>query len=274
MAIWEYDGQVEDKELVSEALLLKNCPFCVNHLFKLIDKEQPRRELADRAYKIENLLAEACSICGWWRVSRSTIGRSAYTGECSNKPRDMHHRYGAIPHLRNLDISDISIPVSEVRDFLTAKYESRYKVHPRLFEETVASVFHDHGYHAKVTAYSGDGGIDVVLDGKRGEEIGVQVKRYKGSISVEQIRAFTGALLIGGYTKGIFVTTSRFQAGANKTARLAELRGIRIELMDAEMFYDALKIAQRTFFRSKEDLQDQLQKHNLIHLESSYLFGS
>jgi restriction system protein len=54
-----------------------------------------------------------------------------------------------------------------------------------MFEETVASVFRSLGYDATVTAYSGDGGIDVILH-KGEERIGVQVKRYRNSISVEQ----------------------------------------------------------------------------------------
>jgi restriction endonuclease Mrr len=39
------------------------------------------------------------------------------------------------------------------------------QMNPKLFEDTVASVFQEHGYQARVTGQSGDGGIDVVLDG-------------------------------------------------------------------------------------------------------------
>jgi restriction system protein len=109
------------------------------------------------------------------------------------------------------------------------------------------------GYNVRVTAYSGDDGIDVILDGPGNDVIGVQVKRYKGSIEVEQIRAFTGALVLGGLTKGIFVTTSRFQAGAVGTVDRLSRRGYRIELMDADRFYDALKIAQRARYEFKDD---------------------
>jgi restriction system protein len=72
----------------------------------------------------------------------------------------------------------------------------------------------DHGYDAVATSYSGDYGIDAVLKRSDGLEIGVQVKRYRSSIVVEQIRSFFGALVLGGYTRGIFVTTSKFQRGA------------------------------------------------------------
>jgi restriction system protein len=39
-----------------------------------------------------------------------------------------------------------------------------YDLHPRVFEEVVGSVFKDHGWQVKVTAYTGDDGVDVVLN--------------------------------------------------------------------------------------------------------------
>ena len=92
---------------------------------------------------------------------------------------------------RNLNLSDLTLPIQEVRDFLTANFESRFTVHPRLFEETVASVFRDLGYEVIVTGYSTDDGIDVILE-RGGETIGVQVKRWKNSIKVGQIRELVG----------------------------------------------------------------------------------
>lgn len=47
----------------------------------------------------------------------------------------------------------------------------------------------------------------VILDGKGNKTIGVQVKRYKNSIRVSQIREFAGALIENDMTKGIFITT-------------------------------------------------------------------
>ena len=70
---------------------------------------------------------------------------------------------------------------------------------------------------------------------------------------------FAGALLLEGYTKGVFVTTSRFQAGADRTARLALLRGIQIDLLDAKKFYGDLSIAQRNVYRRKEEVLELLE---------------
>jgi hypothetical protein len=116
---------------------------------------------------------------------------------------------------------------------------------PGRFEQTVASVYRSLGYLARVTGHSGDGGIDVVLEGPDGILVGVQVKRYRDRIEVEQIRSLAGALLLRGLTGGVFVTTSTFRSGATKAARLAASRGYPIELVDSAKFFDALKIAQR-----------------------------
>lgn len=88
-----------------------------------------------------------------------------------------------------------------------------------------------------------------------GQRVGVQVKRYRNRIKVEQIRSFAGALLLGQYTKGVFVTTSAFQSGARKAAQLSEERGIAIELIDWKRFYEALKISDRPEYSSFEEWQ-------------------
>jgi restriction system protein len=107
---------------------------------------------------------------------------------------------GAAGCLRQLDVSYGEAPIQEVRDFLIGRYNERFKVHPRTFEEVVASVFKDLGYDTMATNYSGDDGIDVFMT-KGTEIVGVQVKRYKGAIGVEQIRELAGALLLNDLTK-------------------------------------------------------------------------
>ncbi|MDG2537795.1 restriction endonuclease [Dyella jiangningensis] len=146
--------------------------------------------------------------------------------------------------LEELDLSDITTPIEEVRRFLARRYSARAMVHPRLYELAVASVFRDRGFEAFATAYSNDGGIDVVLHDRCGSRIGVQVKRQNGVIQVEQIRAFLGALVLGGYTKGAFVTSSRFSKGAIQAAKRSAELHVPIELIDADNFFDALRYSQ------------------------------
>jgi restriction system protein len=187
-----------------------------------------------------------CPACGWWRVMRDA---QADFGESHNHPDGvMWHRrnYGVAGALKTLDLSDLTAPLEEVRSYLTARYDARFDVHPKRFEDVVRSVFSDLGYDARTTSYSNDGGVDVVLDGDDDATIGVQVKRYRARIEVEQIRAFLGALILGSYTRGIFVTTSKYRSGAQRAAHLSHEVAVPIELLDADAFFDALKLAQLT----------------------------
>lgn len=201
----------------------------------------------------------ACSTCGWWckhmhRVSfRDERGFKRYTVT------------GACAQLRTLSLSDISTPIEHIRQYLLAKYDARFEVHPKTFEDVVAAVFRDSGYKAEVTTYQGDGGIDVVLRTPTDETVGVQVKRYKRTIEVEQIRAFAGALLLNDHPSGIYVTTSAYQSGAHDAARGFGARGLPIELIDADRFYDALRLYRRPMYtdlgdwcREIEDVEDHV----------------
>jgi len=268
MSIWEYQGHVKDKDLVEEGLYLADCLFCKTKLVELpnlvvIDNDDVD-DIASYTSKLKRGIAlgkrtdaSMCPTCGWWKISR----------EVGDLIDEFVEYYGAVATLHDLDLIDLSTPIEEVKQYLVAKYESRYDMHPRLFEETVASVFRGLGYRAKVTAYSGDGGIDIILEGQDSNEIGVQVKRYRNSISVEQIRSLVGALMLERYTKGIFVTTSKFQSGASGVAKRAALRGIQIELIDAEKFFDALKIVQRKNYEKGPDLFAQVIHTSLMLLE-------
>jgi restriction system protein len=249
MSIWVYAGVSGQPHYVWSGT---ECTFCRSSMTLLHQQLDDISTIKSEGSYEKRLFV--CAACGWWKAD----GRQDVD--------DFVHRlqfqsiYGAAASLGELDLSDIAAPIAEVRSYLAARYEERFTMHPRLFEETVASVFGDLGYDAEATAYSGDGGIDVIL--RRGKErIGVQVKRYRQRIEAEQIRSLAGALLLDGVTRGIFVTTSTFRRGAEgATAKLAT-RGYQIELMDAERFFDALKIAQREMYGSFADfpLQDCLR---------------
>ena len=150
-----------------------------------------------------------------------------------------------------------------MRQYFLAKNDSIYQTHPRLFEDVISSVFKGFGWKTRVTAYSGDDGIDVILDGKCECTVGVQVKRYKKErkIEAEQIRSLAGALILGGHTEGIFVTTSSFRRGAIKTAEEFTAIGHPITLMDAKKFLEALGIAQyKSFELDREKILTYITK--------------
>lgn len=165
-----------------------------------------------------------------------------------------HHRAvrGAAASLMEFDLQDISVPLEEVERILIARYEKRHEINPALFEHVVADVFRGKGYRSVVTARTADGGVDVILSDDQ-RQIGVQVKRWKNAIKAEQIRALAGALVLRGLTRGVFVTTSRFQPGAESTAEQYRLRGYAIELFDSHRFLEALRLSQRPAYHSLEE---------------------
>lgn len=177
-----------------------------------------------------------CDQCGWWVVTES-ISREYM--------EDSEIHYGkVVGTLKELDVRDLNEPIEELQRYLFANYEKRLMLHPRRYEEVVASVFRGVGYRVRLTSYSADGGIDIhVLNGIGNSVSGIQVKRYRGKIEASQIREFGGALVLNGLTRGVHVTTSAYTRGAVTTADGLRERGLAIELVDSRKFYDKMRIA-------------------------------
>ncbi len=249
MPVFDFSAVSPDPHLYWQ---ITKCSFC----------QSPMTELASEydgvsGYDHWAISFFYCSKCGWRIVQKIEDTFDSYS--------DDSLLYIASSCLANLDLNDVQTPIQEIKRYLCAKYSDRYNVHPRLFEEVVASVFRGSGYTATVTNYSGDDGIDVFLEKGR-ERIGVQVKRYKNSISVEQIRSLAGALLLNDVTKGIFVTTSNFQRGVEDTVHRYSKRGYIIELYDGNRFLDALQISIKS---ERPDYKDQDFQFLLNNLQYS-----
>lgn len=245
MSIWVYQNKSE--QVKSSTVHSKVCIFCKCQLEKIHHIELERNNPWNFVHTKQIYI---CPICGWWTV----IQTYCEMGHTIIEPA-VFLGFGTTAILKGLDLTDISIPIEEVSNYLLVKYENRFTLNPRLFEDVVASVFRNMGYYARVTAYQNDGGIDVILGGKDNKIIGVQVKRYKNSIRVSQIREFAGALIENDMTKGIFVTTSKFQSGAYKCTAKYEEKCIGIELMDSDSFYDVLQIKHK----DKDDFDEIIQ---------------
>lgn len=225
-----------------------NCVFCDSPMIILGGDELPSSARKGLNCILGTLLG--CPICGWWMAS-SLRGKAPF--ESSDGGFIEFRQISGV--LKNLDTTDISIPIDNLRSLLVAKYSERFDVHPKKYEDIVGGVFSDFGYRVRVTSYTGDKGIDAfVLDGENDTTVGIQVKRHRGNIYAEQLRAFVGALAIRGITTGIFITTSNFGPSARQVVDDAEKRlGIIIELYDAKRFYEALKISTRTSFWNLND---------------------
>jgi restriction system protein len=220
-----------------------HCPYCRCTLERFVSEQ--RGDPDKRPPNIEvgvpfNLAGsvDVCATCGWWKRSGFVVYE------------DIVCDFGI---LRALDFADVEVPLTEIRAHLLVQYERRLEIHPRRMEQVVASVMADSVFIADVTAYSADGGIDVVLRGPGDTLVGVQVKRYRHSIKVEQVRALMGALILGGMTKGMFVTTSSFHPGAVQAAKRSGELGMPIELIDAERFFDALRLTTRPQYHTFEE---------------------
>jgi restriction system protein len=247
MPIWKYDDSSRDVSLA--AVSTSHCIYCKTTLDQLPEEVQS----PDRGTKKITRLC-ICPACGWWTIRVDLDDwwdQDSWTKQVA----------GAAGSLKELDLVDITQPLDEVRSFLVARYEARLSMSPRLFEETVASVFQNLGYHTVVTALTKDDGIDVILTGPDVDQIGVQVKRWKNKVEVEQIRALAGALVLGGYTKGVFVTTSTFQAGAAKTVARLSMRGYPIELVDSHRLYNELKIAQISTYERPTSIEEYIKEY-------------
>lgn len=204
-----------------------------------------------------------CPLCGWWQVFKEIY--------LCTKNQIWFVECGTSAVLYKFNTVDITIPAEEVRQYLVAKYEGRFNVHPRRFEEVVASVFSSHGFRSEVTSYSRDGGIDVILRDALDRPIAIQVKRYKGAIEVATIRELLGAMVLKGFTKGVFVTTSTFQAGGREVVRAASAQGLALELIDGARFLDSLRIAQLLdFLRYPRLLRDDVLGSLKLRLGNEY----
>lgn len=237
-----------------KALTPSQCLYCRQPLERLSagdifgSRDVPNDIYPDRRLEITEAVILVCNTCGWWFV-RCTFAEYAGHGEIwtpINVGAGMLYEFSERQHPEAIE---------EVRKFLQEKYESaKTGVHPKLFEDVVASMFRDLGYAARVTAYSGDDGIDIVLE-RESETIGVQITS-KSRIKVEHIRAFAGALLLGGMTRGVYATTSDYQSGCNNTVRRYAHRGMRIDLVNGDELIDALRINRRPHYAHWSDLFD------------------
>lgn len=248
MSIWHYKPGELDLELWQHEI----CPFCQTPLRSLSgtpsETRNPRQAKNEYWVSREQSDVSICDCCGWWKVSKSEDDLPV----TSMLQQGGYRTLGAISTLVRLDLTDAKTPLDEIHQYLIARYDLRFKVDPRIFEQTVASVFRDLGYETEVTSFSNDGGIDVFLT-KNQQRIGVQIKRYRETIKLAQLRELTGALVVEGVTKGIFVTTSTFSSGAQGYANKSASKGFPIELIDASRLLEALRVSQRPKYETFDE---------------------
>lgn len=117
------------------------------------------------------------------------------------------------------------------------------KIGPDQFERLSLRVLREAGFvDLTVTGRVGDGGIDgkgiVRFNGVVSFHVVFQCKRYVGSVSGEQVRAFRGAIE-GRADRGLFITSGRFTTAAKAEATREGARPI--DLIDGTDFAGMLK---------------------------------
>ncbi len=263
MSIWEY-GALDSSAIDGTPGSL--CIFCKSKLHRISAEPggEGHEETCPYCHETPTLGINVCDGCGWWYIN-DEVEKEWANGECSIAWESRH--YSAMASLKNLELTDLTLPLQDVRQYLVARYSDRYLVHPRKFEEVVGSIFKDFGCDVRVTSYSGDDGVDLFVFDRDEGLVGIQVKRWQGKIQAEQIRGFAGALVLNGVTKGIFITTSQFTRGARETASRYEPVGLGVKLEDADRFYDRLGIANRLAYSNMCDPSAPLAQYlagNLI----------
>lgn len=138
---------------------------------------------------------------------------------------------------RELQSSEVRSWKSELHEVLTGQLSAS------AFERLTVRLLRELGFvHLEVTGKSGDGGIDgkgrMRINGVLTFNIVFQCKRYKGSVSVREVRDFRGAT-IGRADRGLMITTGSFTRAAQEEARRDGAPPI--DLVDGEDLAEHLK---------------------------------
>lgn len=141
----------------------------------------------------------------------------------SKKENEVELDTGSVENASPQDLIDSGFSTIET-EVKTELLEKLKEIDPYYFEKVVLILLKRMGYGDFVeTAKSGDGGIDgIINEDKLGlEKIYTQAKRYsEAKVREKDIRNFIGAMS-GDTSKGVFITTSTFDAAAVKKAREA-----------------------------------------------------
>jgi HJR/Mrr/RecB family endonuclease len=112
-------------------------------------------------------------------------------------------------------------------------------ISPAQFEKMAVELFQMAGHSAKRTGSTGDHGIDVVVNSKKGEKWVVQCKRWRGYVGEPVVRDFYGAMQHEKADRGIIITTGTYSKAAQEWAK-----GKPIVLMDGNEFLNTWKRAK------------------------------
>lgn len=114
--------------------------------------------------------------------------------------------------------------------------EEMQALSPSQFEKLVAETYRAQGHKVEIVGSTGDHGIDLVVNTRKGETWLVQCKKYRGKVGEPVIRDFYGAMRAANADAGAVVTTGLITAQARLWAE-----GKPIFLYDGDEFLDVIK---------------------------------
>ena len=119
--------------------------------------------------------------------------------------------------------TNLTSKLIEVNDELLAHLakhpELLHELHPRKFEEIIASIFKNQGFTVELTPETRDGGFDIhaVSHTQLGHHLYIiECKRFAShdKVGIEAVQRLHGVSMSKGATKGILATTSTFTKDA------------------------------------------------------------
>lgn len=121
--------------------------------------------------------------------------------------------------------------------------ETLWEMEASAFERLAQRLLRESGFiQVEVTGRSGDGGIDgkgiMRLGGLLSFHVIFQCKKYRGAVSVSQVRDFRGAM-VGRADKGLLITTGNFTKDAVREATRDGAPAI--DLIDGDQLVEKLK---------------------------------
>ncbi|WBX70238.1 restriction endonuclease [Tenacibaculum retecalamus] len=207
------DEQLEKKTKSGDTLILNRIAWGKSYLKKGGFIEFPKRGMVKITDKGKNSVNKSLSLKD---VENSSNFLDFYTEEHPTKDTTPQKIENASPQ-DLIDEGFLQIE-TEVKEELLDKLKS---MDPFYFEKVILILLKKMGYGDFIeTAKTGDGSIDgIINEDKLGlDKIYIQAKRYgENKVREKDIRNFIGAMS-GDTKKGVFVTTSTFDKGAEKKA--------------------------------------------------------
>lgn len=188
--------------------------------------------------------ASVCGHCGWWWADHED--HTNFSGKHETHWLSNTYYEGI---LRRFDASSKSVPIEELRRFISTHPTATTSLHHAVFEKLVASVYHDlFNCEVRQVGGPGDNGVDLWMI-QADQPCLIQCKRRQNDSAiqgVEAVRELVGAIIFAGTQRGHLVTNARrFSGPAQRAAGSKALveTNIEITLINREDLLRMLQIA-------------------------------